>query len=119
MAVLIGVGMVLYKDSKAESYINEKLKNNAISEPVVWIHAMKCAKGGYARVYLHEEDLLYVGKLIDYTLDPEEEKRELLLTAFTIYRLSDKTEIEDNSENDNATVLIECKDLKNIEIFKS
>lgn len=119
IAVLIGVLMILYKDSKIENYINKRLNNNVISEPIVWIHAMKCAKGGFARVYLHDQDLLYIGKLTDYTLDPEEDKREVLLTAFTSYRLSDKTEIEDNTEDDNATVLIQCKDIKNIEIFKS
>lgn len=118
VAILVGIFMILYKDSKLENRINQKLKNNVISEPTVWNHAMKCSNGGYARVYLHDEDLIYVGDLINYTLDPEESKREILLAAFTMYKLSNNELIEDNAGNENATVLIECKDMKNIEIFK-
>ncbi|WP_252234754.1 DUF6338 family protein [Clostridium sp. ZS1] len=119
VAVLVGVVMILYKDSKIESKINKILKNNVISEPIVWNHALKCVKGGFARVYLYDQDLMYIGNLINYTVDPEDDRREVLLTAFSSYKLSDKTQIEDNSKNDNATVLIECKDIKNIEIFKA
>ncbi len=118
VAVLIGIGMILYKDSKIESTINKIFKNNVISEPIVWNHAMKCINGGCARVYLHDQDLMYIGNLSDYTIDPEDDRREVLLTAFCSYKLSNKKQIEDNSQNDNAMVLIECKDIKSIEIFK-
>lgn len=117
-AIIISVIFIVYRASKVQEKINELLNNNVVVEPTVWCHAMKCKNGGVARVYQYDNDVLYVGNLINYTLDPDDEKREILLSAFEIYKISDNSLIEDNTSNPNAVVLLQCNNLSNIEIFK-
>ncbi len=116
-AIIIGCLWVLFYDSKLEKWINIRMKSNTTSEPNVWNKAMKCENGAWVRVYLYDQNILYEGKLLNYTIDPEEEKREILLGSFTSYNINDKKEIEVYSDN-KKMVLINCNELTNIEILK-
>lgn len=114
---LIGVLWSLYYDSKVEKFVNELLKCNINSQSNVWNKAMKSPEGAWARVYLHEYNIIYQGKLEYYTIDPEDDNREILLTSYTSYKIDTK-EIIEEYEDDKKTVLINCKNWINIEILK-
>lgn len=116
-SIIIGYLWVRFYDSKLEKWINKVMKSNTTSEPNVWNKAMKCENGAWVRVYLYDQNILYEGKLLNYTIDPEEERREILLGAFASYNINDKQEIESYNE-DRKTVLINCNELTNIEILK-
>lgn len=114
---LIGILWVLYYDSKVELLINKLLKCNINSQSNVWNKAMKSPKGAWARIYLYEYNMLYIGKLEYYTIDPEDESREIFLTSYTSYKIDTKEIIEEYND-DKKTVLINCKNWVNIEILK-
>lgn len=117
ISLLIGCLWVLYYDSSLEKYINKLLNCNMNSQSNVWNKAMKAPKGAWVRVYLYEHNILYEGKLENYTIDPEENNREILLTSYTSYTIDTKDIIEEY-DDDRKMVLINCKDLVNIEILK-
>lgn len=117
ISILIGCLWVIYYDSSIEKYINKLLNCNMNSQSNVWNKAMRAPNGAWVRVYLYEQDLLYEGKLENYTIDPEESNREILLTSYTSYSIKTKDKIEEY-DDDRKTVLINCKDLVNIEILK-
>lgn len=117
VSIIIGYLWVRFYDSKLEKWINKLMKSNTTSEPNVWNKAMKCENGAWVRVYLYDKNILYEGKLLNYTIDPEEERREILLGAFASYNIDDKNEIESYDE-DRKMVLINCNELTNIEILK-
>ena len=112
-------GIVLYKcrDSFIINRINKGMDNNINPEPSVWNYAMKSPKGAWVRVYIKELDLAYVGRLDTYTIDPDDNNKELVLTRFTSYKYSTREEIE-NYNDDNKMVLIKYDKLTNIEILK-
>lgn len=114
---IIGVLWILYYDSKFEKFINELLNCNIISQSNVWNKAMKASKGAWARVYLHEYNILYEGQLKYYTIDPEDDNKEILLTSYTSYKIDTK-EIIEEYDDEEKTVLINCKNWINIEILK-
>lgn len=117
MSILIGCLWVLYYESFLEKFINKLLNCSINSQSNVWNKAMKAPKGAWARVYLYDQNLLYEGKLENYTIDPEECNREILLTSYTSYYIDTK-EIIEEYDNDKKTVLINCKNIINIEILK-
>lgn len=117
-SIILGVLMVKYKDSYTQKKVNDFLGESVSSESKVWNSAMKSKKGAWVRAYLYENNLLYIGMLINYTIDPEDEEKEILLTNFISYNLKEKSVIENNERNCNATVLIKCNNMVNIEIIK-
>lgn len=116
-SIVFGCIWVLYYGSKFEKYINKLLGSNITSEANVWNKAMKAENGAWIRVYLYEQNLLYEGKLLNYTIDPEDNNKEVLLGAFTSYNLESKDIIEE-FDDDKKMVLVSCKDISNIEILK-
>lgn len=117
LSVVVAYFLVIYKDSKAEKYVNKIFHSNTKSEPSVWNHAMKAEYGAWAKVYLFNENRVYVGKLINYTIDPEDNNKEILLSSFSSYLLDSEEEV-DNYDDDNKLVLIKCSDIKCIEVIK-
>lgn len=117
LSILVGYIWIRYKGSKLETKLNKFLNSNTNSEANVWNYGMKAEKGAWARVYLHNENRIYIGKLINYTIDPDEKDKEILLSSYTSYELDTKKELEDY-DDDNKIVLIKCNDIRFIEILK-
>lgn len=118
LSVLFGLAWTRYKDSIIEVNVKKLLRDNTIEEPNVWNYAMRCSKGAWVRVYISDDDITYIGKLIYYTIDPNDERKEILLASYTSIKTSTEKEIE-NYNDDKKMVLINCKDIKYIEILKS
>lgn len=117
VAIIFAIVSIIYKDSKIEGKINSFLGNEVISEPDVWNYAMKASEGAWVRVYLCDENLIYEGKLIVYTMDPDDKEREILLSSYSSYYFNDREGIEEY-DDDKKTVLIKCTNIRNIEILK-
>ncbi|EIF2086668.1 DUF6338 family protein [Clostridium perfringens] len=117
ISVLFGIIWSIYCGSSLEKKINRFLGNDVVSSSNVWNYAMKSMNGSWVRIYLKEENIIYIGKLINYTIDPEDNNREILLRSYTSYSF-DKREVLEDFDDDNKMVFIKCDSIKNIEIFK-
>lgn len=112
LAVVLGFVLVKVPPTRLGGFIRCCFNKNVSPESNVWIKAMKNTKGAWATVYL-ENGLIYTGKLIYYTADPDDEEKELLLSN---YRLSVRNsaevrkkedfcfDIEDKREDDKGVV---------------
>lgn len=118
IAVLFGYAITIYPDTKLASFYRKLLKSNAEPYSNVWNFAMRDPKGAWGRVYLKEENAVYVGKIIRYTCDPDEKRKEILLSEYALYRISDNEVIDDYAGNKKVCVYINATDVKRIEIFK-
>lgn len=88
LAVIFGYALVKVPTTKFGEWIEKRFNSNLKNATNVWIDAMMQTDGAWATVYL-DNGFIYTGMLINYTADPNDEKRELLLTN---YRLSVKRE---------------------------
>ena len=123
-SVVLGVFIAMYKNDRI--LINKKSLKNIIdkeiaphysSDPIVWVKAMKNAKGQWARIYLKDENIAYTGKIIYYTDNSESTDREVLLCHYGSFDIEAQKPIL-TTESDEDKVLINCKDIKVIEILK-
>lgn len=117
IAILFGYIITIYPDTRLASFVRKVLKSNSEPYSNVWNYAMKNPNGTWARVYLEEENILYVGMLIKYTIDPDEERKEIYLGSFSSYTIDNNKLIEDNSNNEEACILINATNLKRVEII--
>lgn len=118
LSFLFGFVITIYPDTRFSKKIANLFHSNTEPYSTVWNYALNSPKGAWARIFLHDENICYTGTLLKYTCDPDQELREIYLGKFTSFRIIDNQIIENNSENDNAYVLINTKDIKRIEIFK-
>lgn len=124
LAVVLGFVLVKVPPTCLGKFIRCCFDENISPEPNVWIKAMKNKDGAWATVYL-ENGLIYTGKLLYYTIDPDDERKELLLSN---YRLSVRNsadietseefclDIEDNTKDNKAKVLLSRDVITSIEI---
>ncbi len=125
LAVVLGFILVKVPPTRLGGFIRGCFNKNVSPEANVWTKAMKNTKGAWATVYL-ENGLIYTGKLIYYTVDPEDEEKELLLSN---YRLSVRNsaevrknddfclDIDDKTGDDNAKVFLSQDVITAIEIY--
>ena len=125
LAVVLGFILVKVPPTRLGGFIRGCFNKNVSPEANVWTKAMKNTKGAWATVYL-ENGLIYTGKLIYYTVDPEDEEKELLLSN---YRLSVRNsaevrknddfclDIDDKTGDDNAKVFLSRDVITAIEIY--
>lgn len=121
IAIIFGYIIAIAPDTKLATLFRRKLlRSNVEPYSNVWNVAMRNPKGAWARVYLEEGKTVYLGKLLKYTCDPDEEKREILLSNFSSFRIDNDTFTTiDNYENDaTACIYIDATDIKRIEIFR-
>lgn len=90
LAVVLGFILVKVPPTRLGGFIRRCFNKNVSPEANVWIKAMKNTKGAWVTVYL-QNGLIYTGKLIYYTVDPDDEEKELLLSN---YRLSVRNSTE-------------------------
>ena len=113
-------GFILVKLPKSAVGVKiEKCFNKSLTPGAnVWSKALDNPDGAWATVYL-KNGLIYVGMLINYTSDPNDGNKEILLSN---YQLSVRNEaftgkpddfcclITDNSQNNEAKVLLNSGD---------
>jgi len=106
-------------DWKISDWIRKSIfKTNTEPFATVWNKSMRSQEGTWARVYLNEKDMLYVGQLLDYTANPNIEKREIRLRCFSSYKLSSNELIENHENNEKASVWIPIPEGTVIELFE-
>ncbi len=108
---------ILVKVEKCKEFINKFTDVNKEFYTNVWECALESPNGAWVNVYLEEEDLVYTGKLINYTIDTDDKNREVLLSCYRKCSIKDGKVIEEAKEEEY-TVLIKCNEVKRIELFK-
>lgn len=125
IAILIGILMVLWPNSYFSNCIAKLLNKNIDPTPNIWIKALKNENGAWATVYL-ENGLIYTGKLIHYTIEPEEETKQIILCGYVLYARSEGDglnagnfcyPIKDMSDDDSSKVLLNYDNIISIEIY--
>lgn len=118
ISYLVGYAISIFPDMRINKRIRRFFKVNSEPYSSVWNYAMKSPNGAWAIVYLDESDIGYVGSLINYTCNPDSELREVLLSKYISFKISNSEEIENKSTDEDALVLINASDIKRIEILK-
>ena len=120
-SIVLGVFISMYDNDRIiimkkslKEIIDKKISPSYSSKPTVWAKAMK--NGHWARIYLKDDNIAYTGKIIYYTDDPESEEREVLLCHYESFDIEAQEPILTTNTNDDK-VLINCKDIKYIEIL--
>ena len=125
IAVLLGYSFVKVHNSKIGTWIEQRFNKNLVPDSCVWNKAMENSDGAWATVYL-ENGLIYTGMLINYTSDPNDESKEILLSNFrlavrcegTVAKAEDFCQvIVDNTKKSNAHVFLKRDDIVSIEII--
>lgn len=121
MSLIIGVFLVRYSNSKLERIITKNIYNsNLESYSSVWNFVMRQERSkwaAWARVYLKDENVYYIGHLKKYSTDAGQGKRELYLQSYILYNLETEEKLEDCSGMTNVGVWINADSVNRIEIF--
>lgn len=118
LSVIFGYILTVFPDTDQAVKIRRIFKSNAEPYATVWNYAMRNQNGAWARVYLRDEDVGYVGKLLKYTCNPDRETREVYLSCFTSFKISTNEEIENNENDEKSCVYIDATRINRIEIIK-
>lgn len=97
LAVVLGIILAKAPQSKPGKWFGKKINFLTSPEETVWEKAMKNPNGAHARVYLNN-GMVYYGVLKNYTTDPDDPCKEVLLHDYSVTILRDAKEASD--END-------------------
>lgn len=123
-AILLGLIIIKVPKTKIGKKINHIFNSNHEPYSSVWIKMMETTGKVWATVYLHN-GLIYQGKLINYTTNPNDPVQEIMLTN---YRLSVQNTgsmqnaqdfcivIEDHTEDNSAKVLLHRQEIVSISV---
>lgn len=115
IGIIISIIIVRYIQV-IDSWINKKIfKSKLTTYETVWDSVMAENNKVWVRVYLTSNDIGYVGKLMKYSTSGNE--KEIYLTSFTSFNISNLSVIDDFSLDPTSKVYISCKDISNIEIL--
>lgn len=117
VSIIFGYIITVYPDTRLANYLKSFFRSNSEPYSNVWNYAMKKPNGAWVRVYLEQENIFYLGMIAKYTCNPDETRKEILLTSYCSYYISDNKLIEDYSDNDDAYVYINATDVIRIEII--
>lgn len=124
LAVILGYVLVKFKGSRSERFVIRLFNKNLSHESVVWQKAMENKNGAWATVYL-KNGMTYVGQLLNYTVDPDEVDKEILLYQYKLYVRQDLSSgnaedflhlVKDKTDEAHAKVLLNYRDILSIEI---
>ena len=124
LAVLLGYILVKSPQTKLGNRLRSMFNESLSPEPSVWVKAMKNKNGAWVTVYL-ENGLIYTGMLINYTTDPSDADKEILLSNYRLAVRNEKmpntpadfcTVIEDHTNDPNAKVYLNHKVITAIQI---
>ena len=119
-ALVAGILVSKYPDLKWVRWIKKDiLKISTEPYSMVWNAALDCPEGAWCYVYCDTRDIVYLGQLRLYSSNPNYSHRELLLSNFKCYKISDSEVLSDNSADNGALVYINANDVTRIELFKS
>ena len=97
LAVALGIFLAKIPQLKPGRWFSKLINKLSSPEETVWEKAMKNPNGAYARVYLNN-GMVYYGILKNYTTDPDDPCKEILLHDFSVKMLRDTKEV--SAEND-------------------
>ena len=124
LAVILGYILIKIPETSPGRFIAKLFNKNLAPYSSVWIKAMKNDAGAWATVYL-KNGLIYTGMLINYTSDPNEGVKEILLTNYRLCVQNTKPDITpenfytviiDHTDNQVSRVLLERGNILSIEI---
>lgn len=124
LALMMSLLLIKLPKTRAGELVRGIFNKNLAPYSSVWIKAMQNDAGVWATVYL-KNGLIYSGKLINYTSDPNESIRELLLTNYRLALQNNGPitsaedfccEIEDHTHDSTSKVLLDRSDILAIEI---
>lgn len=119
-------GLIIVKfPKKVKDKLIKIINRHLESGESVWQKAMEANDGAWATVFLNN-DIVYCGEIANYTIDPDDDRKELILKKYSIaIRKKDDVNsaadfllgIEDHSDEDSF-VYIDCHQAIAIEIKK-
>ncbi|MBU5227873.1 hypothetical protein KQI36_14665 [Clostridium senegalense] len=116
VSILISIILCRMKQNNSVNYLGKKLyKTNIEPYSSVWNYSLDQPNGCWARVYIDDIDIVYVGKLMKYTTNPNLTNKELYLKECSIYKISTGEELNDEED---MSVLIDATKIGRIEIIK-
>lgn len=121
LAVLFGLFLTKQSEWKVSKWILKIFNKNLAPDASVWIKAMENTSGAWATVYL-KNGFIYTGKLINYTTDPNEELKEILLYDFRLALCCESNSgaschvLKDNTSREGSKVLLRYDNIDSIEI---
>jgi len=116
-AVIVGFVLTILPELRLSIWLRTRIfKTKKIPYSSVWTSVMNKNNKKWARVYMKDLDLGYVGKLKEFSLSSEE--KEIYLLAYTSFKKSDFSLIDDYSQSNVNSVYINCKDIACIEILE-
>lgn len=131
VCLLLGVALGLFLVKIPSTRIGKGMRNifgeGLSSASSVWVEAMKNPTGAWATVYL-KNNLVFTGALNNYTMDPDEEIKEVLLSRYRLMVRKDSmvglpkefcVVIEDYHEDANATVFLRQDMIESIVVHRS
>lgn len=125
MAVAQGILLAKLPQSKSGSWFGKKVNKLTSPEETVWLKAMKNPKGARAKVFL-TNGMIYEGVLINYTSNPDEPCKEVLLYDYKLQVRNANAEKEEDlyfsitkTSKKKDKVLIKRDEIISIEIMPS
>lgn len=124
LSLIMGWIMVRLPKTGAGKLVLKKFNKGLVSGDSVWTKAMGNEKGAWATVYL-ANGLIYTGALVDYTTDPNENVKEILLEKYRLALRNTEPltssedfsiEIEDYTMDESTKVFLSRDDIVSIEI---
>lgn len=127
LGVALGLFLVRIPPTIIGKTVGKIFGEGLSSASSVWVEAMKNKTGAWATVYL-KNNLVFTGALSNYTMDPDEEIKEVLLTNYRLMVRRDSmvglpkefcVVIEDYHEDANATVFLRQDMIESIVVHRS
>ena len=97
LAVALGILLAKIPQLKPGRWFSKLVNKLSSPEETVWEKAMKNPNGAYARVYLNN-GMVYYGILKNYTTDPDDPCKEILLHDYSVKILRDTKEASAESD---------------------
>ena len=122
LGIALGYCLVKIPRTQMGKTVSRWFNNHLDVNSGVWEKAMRNEKGAWATVYL-KNGMIYVGELIFFTDDPNDEKKELILQNYDMYQKNEgpisqasgfSVIIESGRENDR--VYLQREDIIAIQI---
>lgn len=108
---------ILYIRFNIESKILKLLKLNKTTTGDFFDDIIDSRNGPWIYAYIPSEQLIYLGKLINYEIASDGKARSIVLTSYKVFSYAEEL-IADYENESNRQLLLNTKDISRIEIFK-
>jgi len=126
LSLIIGFIITKVSNSRIGEIITKAFNRNMSTGEDVWFKSLQTKKGAWATVYL-KDGLIYTGIVSEYTANPDDETKLLLLRQFRLMVRNEAkrtpwkntkfcTVIDDKTKDESARVLLRYDDIIAIEL---